>query len=197
METKTTKMQPTLYDVTVSDMGISSDYNEKLSNVIVIGLGIDKSLTFLDRLEEYTLNKTDKENIIEICEEIIDRLNVPSAISTCKIQKGNVDQGLVGAMTGGIKYNSPYEKTVEGMLSPDYKERFIAEYQQTKIRWEKLKDFCNRIEAAMRTCPGDTKRVQMPEHDCPIDILRDQQRAMGEYLHCLEIRAVIEGIDLT
>jgi hypothetical protein len=91
---------------------------------------------------------------------------------------------------------SPYAATVDGMLSPDYKERFKAEYRQTKIRYEKLKSFCNRIEASMRTCPGDTKRVQMPEHDCPLDLLRDQQRAMGEYLHCLEIRAVIEGIDL-
>lgn len=91
---------------------------------------------------------------------------------------------------------SPFHATVVGMLSTDYEERFKAEYQQTKIRYEKLKSFCNRIEASMRTCPGDTKRVQMPEHDCPLDLLRDQQRAMGEYLHCLEIRAVIEGIDL-
>ena len=91
---------------------------------------------------------------------------------------------------------SLYACTVDGMLSPDYKERFKAEYQQTKIRYEKLKAFCNRIEAAMRTCPGDTKRVAMPEHDCPLELLRDQQRAMGEYLHCLEIRAVIEGIEL-
>lgn len=94
------------------------------------------------------------------------------------------------------EHHSPYQATVAGMLSPDYKERFKAEYQQTKIRYDKLKAFCNRIEAAMRTYPGDTKRVQMPEHDCPLDLLHDQQRAMGEYLHCLEIRAVIEGIEL-
>jgi hypothetical protein len=100
-------------------------------------------------------------------------------------------------MSGEEKAPSPYEATVEGMLSPDYKERFKAEYHQTKIRYEKLKAFCNRIEAAMRTCPGDTKRIEMPPHDCPLELLRDQQRAMGEYLHCLEIRAVIEGIELT
>jgi hypothetical protein len=91
---------------------------------------------------------------------------------------------------------SPYQATVVGMLSPDYKERFKAEYQQTKIRYDKLKVFCNRIEAAMRTCPGGSKQVQMPEHDCSLDLLRDQLRAMDEYLHCLEIRAVIEGIEL-
>lgn len=100
------------------------------------------------------------------------------------------------AVAADTECRSPYQATVDGMLSPDYKARFKAEYQQTKIRYEKLKAFCNRIEAAMRTCPGDTKRIQMPEHDCPLDLLRDQQRAMGEYLHCLEIRAVIEGIEL-
>lgn len=194
---KTTENKPTLYEITVSDMGISQPVTEKLSNVIVIGFDTDGTLTFIDHLKEHTLDNSHKVDVAELCEEIVDRLNVVSTVFTQAPKKENVDQGLVGAMTGGIKYNSPYEKTVEGMLSVDYKERFKAEYQQTKIKWEKLKDFCNIIEAATRTCPGDTQRVQMPKHDCPIDLLRDQQRAMGEYLHCLEIRAVIEGIDLT
>ena len=34
------------------------------------------------------------------------------------------------------------------MESLNYKERFIAEYWQTKLRYEKLKAFCNKIEAA-------------------------------------------------
>ena len=34
--------------------------------------------------------------------------------------------------------------TVDGMLSTDYKERFVAEYQQTKIRYEKLKAWKRR-----------------------------------------------------
>ena len=89
------------------------------------------------------------------------------------------------------------DETVDGMLSPDYKERFKAEYQQTKIRYEKLKAFCNKIEAAMRTeDPIAPKRVAAPEHDCPLDLLREQQSMMGRYLHILEIRAVIEGIEL-
>ena len=36
----------------------------------------------------------------------------------------------------------------------------------------------------------------MPKHDCELELLREQQRFMGEYLHMLEIRAVIEHIDL-
>jgi hypothetical protein len=82
--------------------------------------------------------------------------------------------------------------TVKGMKSADYKERFVTEYQQLKIRYEKLKAFNNKVEAAWRT----GEKGKMPVHDCPDELLRDQQRVMGEYLHILEVRAVIEGIDL-
>lgn len=80
--------------------------------------------------------------------------------------------------------------TVDLMQSDNYKNRMIAEYHQTKIRYEKLKDLCNRIEAAQWTVS------EAPKHDCPFDMLRDQQRAMGEYLHILEVRAIIEGVEL-
>lgn len=81
--------------------------------------------------------------------------------------------------------------TVEMMGSADYKERFKAEYYQTKIRYEKLKAFNNKIEAA-----NADSRLEMPKHDCPDWMLRNQQHTMGEYLHILEVRAVIEGIEL-
>ena len=87
--------------------------------------------------------------------------------------------------------------TIEMMQSADYKERFKAEYQQTKIRYEKLKAFNNKIEAAHCTSYKGALGVEMPKHDCPDDMLREQQRFMGQYLHILEVRAVIEGIDLT
>ena len=85
--------------------------------------------------------------------------------------------------------------TVELMNSECYKDRFVAEYLQTKIRYEKLKAFNNKLEAAERTQYTD-KKVEMPVHDCPLDLLREQQSIMGQYLHLLEVRAVIEGIDL-
>lgn len=95
-------------------------------------------------------------------------------------------------------HTSPFADTVEGMLSPDYKERFRAEYAQTKIRYERLKAFNTKIEAAFRTeCERpEVKKAPMPPHDCPHDLLREQQEAMGHYLHILEVRAVIEGVDL-
>ena len=85
--------------------------------------------------------------------------------------------------------------TIANMTSADYKERFIAEYQQTKIRYEKLKYFNTRIKAAEMTAFLDTS-VEMPKHDCPRDLLLEQQHIMGQYLHILEVRAVIEGIEL-
>jgi hypothetical protein len=103
------------------------------------------------------------------------------------------------------------KETIELMQSGDYRERFKAEYLQTKIRYEKLKAFNTKIEASYRTggnVPLDPHSVrpecfekgnvvvEMPPHDCPEDLLREQQRVMGEYLHLLEVRAVIEGIDL-
>lgn len=86
---------------------------------------------------------------------------------------------------------SPFHATVVGMLSTDYEERFKAEYQQTKIRYEKLKAFNTRIRAA-----EIDERVEMPYLDCPQPILKAQQAVMSKYLHILEVRAMIEGIDL-
>jgi hypothetical protein len=90
-----------------------------------------------------------------------------------------------------VRPENAYAATVGGMLSSDYKERFKAEYQQTKMRYEKLKAFCNKIEAATMS-----EGLEEPKHDCPLDLLRKQQRAMGEYLYALEVRAVIENVDL-
>ena len=87
------------------------------------------------------------------------------------------------------------KNTVSAMTSLDYKDRFIAEYQQTKIRYEKLKSFNTRIAAARVTAKSG-KAVEMPRHDCPDRLLLEQQAVMGKYLHVLEVRAVIENIDL-
>lgn len=82
------------------------------------------------------------------------------------------------------------KETVEWMGSEDYRERFLAEYWQTKIRYEKLKAFINKIEVA------ELMGWVGPPHICPEKLLREQQRRMGEYLSILEKRAIIERIEL-
>lgn len=81
-------------------------------------------------------------------------------------------------------------ETSEKMCSKNYKDRMQAEYQQLKIRYEKLRVYCRRIEAAELT--GEDG----PEHDCPLALLKKQLRIMGQYLHVLEVRCEIEDVEL-
>lgn len=81
------------------------------------------------------------------------------------------------------------KNTVALMESDNYQERFIAEYWQTKIRYERLKKYNNAIEAHQGT-------EAEPPHNCPLKLLRDQERAMLRYLTILEKRAAIEQVPL-
>jgi hypothetical protein len=76
--------------------------------------------------------------------------------------------------------------TIEMMNSPDYKERFKAEFKQTEIRYGKLFDMCVKYKA------GTLNFVPR----CPYDLLYEQLQMMGRYLMILRARAEIEGIDL-
>lgn len=77
--------------------------------------------------------------------------------------------------------------TVDMMLSDDYKERFIAEYDQLSIRRNKL---MNVIRAA------EHDELDGFELSCPIPMLYDQLQIMDKLLLILEKRAVIEEVDL-
>ena len=85
--------------------------------------------------------------------------------------------------------------TIEMMNGKDYKERFKAEYYQTKIRYEKLKKFNTKLHAAEIT-QCQKNRYEGPQADCPLYLLQEQQKVMAEYLSLLELRAVIENIKL-
>jgi len=87
-----------------------------------------------------------------------------------------------------IKYTSAIEMkdTADMMLSEDYRERFLAEYWQTKIRHDRLHEMLIKHSA-------DTLGF-VPA--CPDELLVSQVTYMMQYLKCLEIRAEIEGIDL-
>lgn len=76
--------------------------------------------------------------------------------------------------------------TIDLMSSDDYKERFIAEYLQTKIRYNNLHRMIVKYDAGTLNFELKT----------PILILKNQKSFMGQYLNQLEIRAEIEGITL-
>lgn len=76
--------------------------------------------------------------------------------------------------------------TVEMMQSDDFKERFKAEYLQTKIRYAKLHQMIVKYEAGTLNF----------EPKCSLELLTRQASYMGNYLMTLEVRAQIEGIAL-
>lgn len=73
--------------------------------------------------------------------------------------------------------------TIQLMESDDYKDRFKAEYWQTKIRYNKLRKTVVKADAG----------TDIPNN---IQILREQSRRMAEYLYILEVRAETENIEL-
>lgn len=77
--------------------------------------------------------------------------------------------------------------TIDLMKSEDYKDRFKAEYMQTKLRYNNLHRMLVKYEAgALEFTPS-----------CPIIVLQNQKSFMGNYLKQLEIRAEIENIDIS
>lgn len=77
--------------------------------------------------------------------------------------------------------------TVNYMNSTDYKERFKAEYWQTKIRYDSLHKMLVKYAAGTLDFTPT----------CSEEILTEQESWMKEYLRTLEIRAEIEHVDLT
>lgn len=91
----------------------------------------------------------------------------------------------MGDMYEEEKIETLYD-TIDLMCSNDYKNRFKAEYYQTKIRYEKLHKMLVKYDA---------KALDF-ELTCPIEIFRNQCLHMGSYLYDLEVRAEIEKIEL-
>lgn len=76
--------------------------------------------------------------------------------------------------------------TIKMMNSDDFKERFRAEYFQTKNRYDNLHKMLIKYEAG--TLNFTPK--------CSLELLTQQKKHMGLYLRCLEVRAEIEEIEL-
>ena len=78
-------------------------------------------------------------------------------------------------------------ETVAPMTSPDYKERFRAEYFQLRIRYQKLRKMVEQWDNGeldfTPTCPRATYDLQL--------------KYMKGYLGILQIRAQMEGVDVS
>lgn len=78
------------------------------------------------------------------------------------------------------------DKTVDMMLSDDYKDRLRAEYHQVSYRINKLQQLVTGIK----------KGEKKPPVGCSKYVLMWQLKTMKEYKEILEIRAECEGIKL-
>lgn len=76
--------------------------------------------------------------------------------------------------------------TVPGMLSPDYKDRFTAEYNQLSIRAQKLEIFIDNYRKG---------RLSF-KPTCDLELLLRQLDIMKAYMAVLEERARIENVDV-
>ena len=74
---------------------------------------------------------------------------------------------------------------MSGSDTNNYKQRFVNEYVELKDRYNKLHKMLVKYDAG--------KLEFTPT--CPINILREQESTMLEYLNILETRAIIEGVE--
>ena len=77
-------------------------------------------------------------------------------------------------------------ETIELMQNVNYRQRFLAEYYQLKIRIEKLEAMVNKWDK------GELDFIPT----CDREIYDDQLYYMRGYLNILKNRAEIEGIEL-
>lgn len=83
----------------------------------------------------------------------------------------------------------------------DWQIRIVEEYSQLKERYKKLRAFNNKREVEsylsdLREPHTKEERVEVRKECHRTELLRAQQKIMEDYLHFLELRAELEGIDL-
>ena len=76
--------------------------------------------------------------------------------------------------------------TIDLMTSDDYKDRFMAEYYQVKIRYKKLKSILDKYEDGTLDF----------EPSWSISLLMIQREIMEDYLNVLQDRAIVENISV-
>ena len=69
----------------------------------------------------------------------------------------------------------------------DYKGRMKTEYKELKDRYNNLHKMLVKYDAKMLEFTPS----------CPIELLKEQAAVMGRYLYILEIKALIEGVELS
>lgn len=103
------------------------------------------------------------------------------------VKRGNLKKKVVEQPKGEVVQPETVAPKEEPPAEvPDYVERMKAEYRELKERYEKLHSLIVKYDAGTLDFTPT----------CPIELLKKQARAMGEYLYVLEVRAAMEGVTL-
>lgn len=100
------------------------------------------------------------------------------------VKRGNLKKKVVEQPKEPEQAETVPEK--EPVVVGDYKDRMLQEYRELKERYDKLHRIIVKYEAGTLDFTPS----------CPIELLKKQAKAMGEYLYVLEVRAEIEGVTL-
>ena len=135
---------------------------------------IDKAIEYADMLAN------DASTVWEIPMVEIQRLNTLCAGALRLAKKMSEENGLT-------EETENVRSELQAVECPDcWQERRKREYREMKERYEKLHRMVTKYEAGtLKVTPK-----------CSIELLKQQKRHMGEYLHDLEIRAEIDGVEL-
>lgn len=119
---------------------------------------------------------------------LFQRLKIKELCDYANVLEGIVDEynDLDDNAIDATRYFAEIVLGIQEDDNEDYKVRFVKEYKELKERYGKLHKMIVKAEAGTLDF----------EPDCPLDLLKQQAKAMGEYLHILEIRAEIEKVNI-
>lgn len=103
------------------------------------------------------------------------------------LDMGTSDVKAFGLLCADALRLAKQKEEENGLCAPEtWQERMQREYRETKARYEKLHRMVTKLEAGVLEFTPKSS----------IELLRQQKRHMGEYLHDLEIRGYVEGVEL-
>lgn len=97
------------------------------------------------------------------------------------------DVKVFGRLCADALHLEKQKEEENGLCVPDtWQDPMQREYRETKDRYERLHWMVTKYEAG----------VLEYTPKCSIELLKQQKKHMGEYLHDLEVGAFVEGVEL-
>ena len=186
----TKALQKALYDALIAETGLKGNRATPLAQA---NLGECRLTAMPAVLGELGFMDSPTDVPIILTEEFADacaRAYVKVMVKRGNLKKKVVEepkQETVAPVAPSKPEAKPADKPAEEpAVGDDYKGRMVQEYRELKERYDKLHRMIVKYEAGTLDFTPS----------CPIELLKKQAKAMGEYAYALEVRAEIEGVTL-